>query len=651
MPPEIVLVTSVDVQYIIDHRSLFDNATLVALDYTSYNAMSLAKIDHLVLDDFLSYNDYGRIDEFAHKLPLIWPAISNSTALMHESINLGYVIEWELIFALVKFLRLFLGIHTIVSKLKPETVSVHAKYDSVHRIAKLVSEEKRCRLKLIDVGDYSEKGRSLFWLDNISITLDVAGKPITVVLPRQVYHKIKNSIDLAGRMLAIFTSRKSAASHGEDEPSVLLLDFNLVNYKPLMSALKDTQTNALLINQRRPIIWNIASLRIFRELGFSYNSLGQYSNRSLEKSIKDKVKEINSFFDNLQETNNEFSNIFSFDGYSFWAAFKNDFASFCKTRLAEAVREASLGNQVLKTKRIKSLLVWSDHAQFEKTMVLLAKSHGIPTFVIQHGVFGNILRKDQTVWASQDNKRVYADYFCCWGKITKDWLVKSGIEEKRLILTGSPRYDSYFSNSLYNNYESGNILLATSGIPSNTFSIFSSVRCIEEYEKGIRSVCRAARSFPDKRFVVKLHPYADEGFDIVKVILEENPQANIIKNAGIVETIKNSDIVISTGSSVLLEAMILHKPTIMLRYISGVEQQEISYSEFGASVGVDGNEESLKKAISEILNDKDLKEKLVARGQDYINGYLEFQGNSSHRLSQVIIESDKMGIHDLKRKK
>ncbi len=629
MVESIFLITSSDIPYLTKNKFALDKSKPVALDYQSHIELDVAGIDHLVIDDYISYEDYGQIDQIAHTIPMIWPS-KTGDILIHESINLGEVIEWELVFALVRFIRLFFGIRALVHSLRLSEIIVHKHQDSVNRIAQLISEKSKLKCTFIDTG--ISKSNSLFWLDNISVTLNFAGRPITMVLPRPIYYEAKKIIDSLGRIIATITSDKNTHDN-----SVLLLDFNLVNYKPLMLALRNKNVNVLLINQRRPIIWNISSLKIFRELGFPYNSLQQYLTPSLEKEAKDKIEQLHSYLDNLPQ-DSRFIDLFSFKGSSFWSAFSDDFISFCKKRLEEAVYEAMLGGQVLEAKRPKSILVWSDHSQFEKTMVLLGKARGTPTFVIQHGVLGNILRKDQLVWASQDNKRIYADYFCCWGRITQNWYLKNGIPESKLVITGSPRYDPYFAEALHNE-QSGNILLATSGIPSNTFSVFSSVRTIEQYESKIRTVCSTVRKFQEKHFIVKLHPYADEGFDIVKAIRQENPQAHIIKNANIVETIKNSDLVISTGSSVLLEAMILNKPTIMLRYIKGVEQQEISYSEFGASIGLDGdNGSAMEEAIRRILYDNEFRNKLILRGQDYVNQYLEYHNISSQRLAEVITE-------------
>lgn len=600
----------------------FKPLKLVALDYSAHLILKRNKIEHIMLDEFISYDEYGEIDSLAHTIPQIWSKFDIDQLLLHKQINLGEVIEWEMVYSLVKFVRLFHGINKAISALRPDNVIVHSQNDYINKIVKQVCDNLSISVTTIDGGGPAD---SLFWLDNISVTLDLFGRPTTITVSRDTYQKIKSIVDSIGKMIS-----KLISVDKDKTSSILLLEFNLVNYKLLIESLQERKIGVVLLNQRRPVIWNTSSLRIFSELHLEYNFLRQYSTPSLEKMISDKTMKINSALEDYS-SNTYLSDLFSFKSSTFWPGFRDDFINFCKKRLAEAVSEASLGDAALEKEKPRSLLVWSDHSQFEKTMVLLAKRHGIPTFVIQHGMLGNILRNGKSVWASQDNKRIYADHYCCWGKITRDWYVKQGIDPNKLILTGSPRYDAYFKTTAYSGDD---ILLATSGIPSNTFSIFSSIKHIEDYEKKIRNICRAAKRFP-QRFVVKLHPYADEGFDIINAVKEENPDAIIVKNMSIVDALSRSGIVISTGSSVLLEAMLLDKPTIMLRYINGVEQQEVSYSEFGASVGIDGDEDSVYNAIYEILHDNNFRDSLIQRGREYIEQYLEYRGSSTQRLAEI----------------
>lgn len=616
-------VTGNDARHISKAIEQFPGLQLVAIDYDAHKILNQNNIHHILLDSYLSYDEYGEIDAFAHDLPLIWSKLEVFKKLFYEDINLAEVIEWEVIYALVKFVRILYGVKKVVSALSPDAVIVHSRDDYVSRIIKLVCKESAISVITIDMGNSID---TLFWLDNISVTLDLLGKPVTINISRNTYQKIKYLVDSLAKIA--FGSRIEDTGTRD---SVVLLDFNLTNYGLLIKELQKKNVNVVLLNQRRPVIWNSTSLRTFQALHLQYNFLGQYSTPSLRKAASNKIAEMHSVFDDPSSLH--FAEIFSFKGSTFWPAIEADFISFCKARLAEAAIEVTLGKVALQTIKPKSLLVWSDHSQFEKTMVLLARSNKIRTFVIQHGMLGNILRNGKSTWASQDNKRVYADCFCCWGDITRNWYIKQGIDPARLLLTGSPRYDSY-DKAVAQNHP-GNILLATSGIPSNTFSIFSSAMHIEQYEKKIRNVCRVAKRFP-QQLTVKLHPYADEGFDVIQAVREENPKAVIIKNASIVDVINRSDIVISTGSSVLLEAMLLDKPTIMLRYINGVEQQEISYSEFGASIGSDGDESSIYDAINKILHDKELRNSLIYRGREYANEYLQYRGNATARLADVI---------------
>ena len=46
--------------------------------------------------------------------------------------------------------------------------------------------------------------------------------------------------------------------------SILLLDFNPIIYESLFKELSNIKKNIILLNQRRPAIWNMESLKIIR---------------------------------------------------------------------------------------------------------------------------------------------------------------------------------------------------------------------------------------------------------------------------------------------------------------------------------------------------------------------------------------------------
>jgi hypothetical protein len=88
----------------------------------------------------------------------------------------------------------------------------------------------------------------------------------------------------------------------------------------------------------------------------------------------------------------------------------------------------------LRQQQVKSLVLWNDVMFVERCMILAARRIGIPSFVIQHGLY----------MSDQADARIiggnWADYVLTWGEFFTEMFVKAGIAPRdRVRLLGYPR--------------------------------------------------------------------------------------------------------------------------------------------------------------------------------------------------------------------
>lgn len=88
---------------------------------------------------------------------------------------------------------------------------------------------------------------------------------------------------------------------------------------------------------------------------------------------------------------------------------------------------------MLKEEKIDCVIVSEDAMPFNKTVVSAARSIGIDTIVLQKGLCAHNI----------SFVPVTADKFAAWGKAAKDYLTGQGVEEHRIEVIGSIRFQDY----------------------------------------------------------------------------------------------------------------------------------------------------------------------------------------------------------------
>jgi hypothetical protein len=88
--------------------------------------------------------------------------------------------------------------------------------------------------------------------------------------------------------------------------------------------------------------------------------------------------------------------------------------------------------QLLASLRPRAIVTEYDRGARWSCLVLAARSLGIPTFTLQHGVIGE---------EGIGYVPLVADKIFCWGETTRDLLVPCGVSSERIVLGGCPRLD------------------------------------------------------------------------------------------------------------------------------------------------------------------------------------------------------------------
>lgn len=599
------------------------NATIYAWDYFSSEILSKNFIKHKICDQILDAVEMNIIDLKALELATTWYDNEEiKKELLVDNINLGFLIEWEFFHYLIQTIKNFFIIEKIIREEKPSKIVSYGDIGPIKPICMKyqISYEPR------NYPSFNNK----FILDSIEVKYDILNHPIAFRISFKKFFLIKKVYE---RIISVILKIIIRERKEQNKKSFLLLEFNPSTYSDFLNVASLNGINVKLLNFRRPAIWNLNSLKAVKQARCEILNL---DTSKVSINIESKTKKILSNLQRLFSKDEIFEKIFSVENKSFWFYIKDEFKSFCKTRFSQAIEEIESTLFLFENQKIDCILAWNDSLQTEKTIMTIGKRNGIPTIALQHGLVAHNDNPEKI----RSHIRItgllplVSDYLAAWGKIMQEYAIKIGMKKENVIIVGSPRYDNFFKKRRNVDKKTKTILFATSGLGNNSVAGFTS-DVLERYEKSIEIVCTTVQKLGGYELIVKLHPYSTEFIDIKKIIKKINPSIKIIQNANLVNLIENCDVLITYGqSTVLLEAMILEKPTISIwLYDFASPQDEVIFRYDAISVI---KHEELENTLKLLLNDTAFAHAKVENGKKLVNDYLSHQGSASQELLKFL---------------
>jgi glycosyltransferase involved in cell wall biosynthesis len=594
-----------------------DKPKVISLDIFSHDELLKQGINHEKLENYLDKNDEELIDKLMLLKSHEWYTQKEiSNLLQFENMNLGWLLELEITPYFLRILKNFLGIIRIIDKENPLTI---ISSDFLISMARSIIKDKK--IKLESHSSLKSDGLSF---DRVEIPIRLGKKTFSFWVSRNHALKIKSFIEYVTNFILNF-------NHNPKKESIVLLDFNPMLYNKFIQELSGINKEIILLNERRPAIWNYQSLKIVKNSNVKILQLKNFLNKKIKLTI---LKRQNELDINLQKffESSIHEDFFSVEGYSFWPSIKEHFISICSERFNEAIERFELSKELFSKLNISSLLTLFPSAPEEKMIIHSAQKFEISGIVLQHGLNPQSSHMDRFLTLFPYVPPTGMKY-AAWGTEFKNYLCKTGVNDEDIILSGNPKYDEFFQikNICKNN---GTILLALSILTALEYSGINT-KVFEQFKKILEDVCTITTKIPNKELIVKLHPGQSTSYDIKSIIYGVKPSTPIYKNINILDLMKNCDVLVSIGpSTVLLEAMILEKPTITYP----IEPQwwyEDKIFQSGATIVVKTPQE-FEDAINKILFDEQFRNSLIQKGKKFVNQYLANHENSSKFLATIL---------------
>lgn len=214
----------------------------------------------------------------------------------------------------------------------------------------------------------------------------------------------------------------------------------------------------------------------------------------------------------------------------------------------------------------KFVVVFYDASPDENYIVQEFKNRGILTMTLQHGMYSRKNTIKSIADTAFEITGSIADYYLAWNQYTKDEAVKMGVDEKRIVVLGPPRY----------------IDLKEPEIPilayNNIFGVILNNSSFDEHNRRLISMANQIYDTTGFRFVVRYHPELPEAkYDSMlgEGFLSKGDNKRTIK-----EYAEGVSFTIISGSSVFIDLLLLKHPVYRLIVSEDDNYSSVKFNSF-----------------------------------------------------------------------
>ena len=615
----IILFDSVSDYDDLDEIASKNKSKIISFNYDTHKILKDKKIHHEISDNYLSKKDLRTIQKTAYSISEWFNADVISKYIYYNGVNLGSLIQDELINILVNYIKKVFELFKISKEFTNST------FISSHTCCKIM---KNFSKKINEFKNSNTENLQPFPLDSIKIKMKIGTKNHSMEfgISKNLFKKLKSVSEKSSKFLL---SKNN--SIGETSKNILIVEFNPIQYQSFFEQMPDSKLNFLIYNRRRPAFWNFQSYNLIKRSGCLAETENSLLDAKLKKIILNGKRQIEIKISDLFSKESFFKSFFSLEEISFWPTFKEFFQEYFRKRALEFIQEVELTKKLMEKYDFSSILILSEAGLHERIALQLAYQKQIPVCLVQHGINYNT-KESYDMNVAKGALPIKSDYYLCWGRISGEYSKKMEIKSEKVHPIGSAVFDGVtFDEQKCSKKD--HVLLAT-GSPTKEHASDLTVEIIEKNMDAVKKICQVVTKY-NKKLIIKTHPSPDE-FDPSFIAKQVNPEIKVIKEGRISPLIQSCDLlIINDLTSPILDAYILKKPVISLR---------VTDNGWGIPTAFKNNScivtdlEKFDDDLKNVLNNESVRNQLIIDGEKSSKEYLAYQNNGSNKLITFLEE-------------
>ena len=598
------------------------NSEIITFDYFSHNILLANQIKHKKMDEYLEEQDRKEFFELATSL-WEWYEILDEKNFTFHNINLLSIIDRN---ELHEFL---MGLIPKIKAIKKILAQVNfTKIYASFEIYQLLKNNPDYDVTLFE----GYKNNSPLTHDEITLNFDNIPFSIKPKLSRTKFRMLKrNQEKITSKM---FHLRKDIP----EKKKIVLIEFNPEVYEDLLYEMQKKGIQPVLLNFRRPATLSLNSINVLRKTDSLVVLPEDFLGKQTLTQIKEEKKSMLLKIENtLQNESSKLSNVFSYEGIKFHKILIDLFIGILRERLGEYLIQILVSEKLDKFNNVIGAITLNFSGETEKSFSKVIKK--FPIILLQHA-FSNYTKSLMFLDVFDDFK-FYKEKIAVYGRVLQEYLLSTDlIPEDKIIVCGSPKYDSF--KPITKKSSKKKIILVTLR-PIISLIEGTRIELYKRYESAINSIIDSCNDLSNNKIIFKLHPQQNDNNQFLKdVIKQKNASAKIMQSTSIKKLLIDCDLHINLApdnfdiSSVVLEAMILKRPTLNIQLTSGPFEFGIIKENAIRTIMYNSD---IKEEISELIFNKEKINQLLKNSAAYLNKYISNQGNASKILLDEIIRN------------
>ncbi len=469
--------------------------------------------------------------------------------------------------------------------------------------------------------------------NKIEIKFNLGTIPFSFKISRNYYLKIKSIIENI-----VCTSNNLWVDMSKLQDTILLLEINPSVYSELLLELSKSDKQVVLLNNRRPAIWNLNSISILKKSNSKVLTLDHILNKKELQNIYDHESKFQKILDDIL-IDERMSELFLIDKITFWDEIKFELINTFKNRLQWYMKLICSSKKFIDNCNIHTVLSLNVIGETEKS-ILNQISKPTNSVMLEHA-FANYTNEISR-YDILSNYTIFPDKIAVWGNVQKNYLSNThNIPDNKIIVCGSPRHDSFFKSSSASITSKEKIILLCPR-PIVEPAARHHTRMYIKYEYNLRKIIFELNKIKNCKLIVKLHPGNIDHNNLIKNIINEiNPNIIVFHTKSINELIIQSNLVLVLSpdgfdpSTVILESIILKKPII--NFILDEKFYNFSFNQYDAVISITENDD-VKKIVLNIFDNSKFRNNLISNGKIFLDDYLSNHQHAAKTLAKKLLK-------------
>ncbi len=599
-------------------KIIFSDKIIYPLNLSSFEKLNNEKIPYENTSNLLTQIEREEIFDLTVSLTEWYENKIFSKDFLFENVNLlGMIDGNEFHMFLTTKLLQFAYVKKIIEKEVPDSIISTTSLKSM--ISILLDSTK-----IITYDLENNLNKNLTWDEyNFIINFGFISFPISI--SRKNYVKGKDFFE------KIICNLFSLNHKINSKKTILLLEFNPDAYSKLFDEFSKKQKNILIYNKRRSAVWNFKSIQKLIKSKSKILNPSSFLTAELKQKIQSNHNDFQTKLTNLWSIETEFSQIFNYNGKSFWQIIRPMLEETFEHRLLEYLTTIVIGKKIFESMNITCILNTNEVGETEKA-ILGVNNGKKPSIMLEH-YFANYTNEISRYDAINHYQFIKGN-ISVWGNSQKNYLLSfRNYNQKKIIVNGSPRHDYYFKNKhVKSKIKTNNILLSFH--PISEIIASDTVNMQIELENFIIKLTSIIKTLPAINLIVKLHPSPLKHHHLIKNFFKKiDPSIKIIHTTSTFDVLNNIDFMINVSefyspSTIIMEAMILEKPILFVP----LYHKQIEFDFIKSGCVLTSNLIELEKNLRNLIFDISLQTKLINNSNQYLNEYLENHGTASQSL-------------------